>query len=106
MASLNFQPHEGQAFFGTIGMLKARFLRRLRLGPIGFRLEARECVSVSGRSGAGKSPLLRMVADLDPHDGDVCLDGAPCSTMAGVAALIPAAALLPPPAAGAAPSPR
>lgn len=62
-------------------MLEARSLRRLHLGPIDFKLEARECVSVAGKSGAGKSVLLRMVADLDPHDGDVLLDGAPCSGM-------------------------
>ena len=62
-------------------MLEARSLRRLHLGPIGFTLAARECVSVAGRSGAGKSLLLRMVADLDPHDGEVGLDGALCSAM-------------------------
>ena len=66
-------------------MLEARSLRRLHLGPIGFALEARECVSVSGQSGAGKSLLLRMVADLDPHGGEVLLDGVPCSAMAAPA---------------------
>lgn len=62
-------------------MLEARSLRRLHLGPIGFTLAACECVSVAGRSGAGKSLLLRMVADLDPHDGEVGLDGALCAAM-------------------------
>jgi ABC-type iron transport system FetAB ATPase subunit len=62
-------------------MLEARSLRRLHVGPISFTLAAGECVAVAGRSGAGKSLLLRMVADLDPHEGDSILDGAPCSGM-------------------------
>jgi ABC-type iron transport system FetAB ATPase subunit len=62
-------------------MLEARSLRRLHLGPIDFTLDAGRCVSVAGTSGAGKSLLLRMIADLDPHDGEVLLDGAPCSAM-------------------------
>jgi ABC-type iron transport system FetAB ATPase subunit len=33
------------------------------------------CIAIEGPSGAGKSVLLRMLADLDPHDGDVLLDG-------------------------------
>ena len=62
-------------------MLVAHALRRLHLGPIDFALAAGECVSVAGRSGVGKTVLLRMVADLDPHDGDATLDGAACSAM-------------------------
>ena len=34
-----------------------------------------ECVAIAGASGAGKSRLLRALADLDPCDGDVRLDG-------------------------------
>ncbi len=34
-----------------------------------------ECLAISGESGAGKSLFLRMVADLDPNDGEVSLDG-------------------------------
>jgi ABC-type iron transport system FetAB ATPase subunit len=62
-------------------MLEARALRRLHLGPIEFSLASGECVSVTGKSGAGKSVLLRMVADLDPHDGVATLDGKACSAM-------------------------
>jgi ABC-type iron transport system FetAB ATPase subunit len=62
-------------------MLEGHALRRLHLRPIDFVLRPGECVSVAGKSGAGKSVLLRMIADLDPHDGDVLLDGAPCSGM-------------------------
>ena len=34
-------------------------------------------MSIIGRSGGGKSVLLRLIADLDPHDGDVALNGRP-----------------------------
>src|SRR5690606_12692473 len=56
-------------------------LRRLHIGPIDFAIDAGECVSVSGRSGSGKSVLLRAIADLDPHEGDVFLEGRACSSM-------------------------
>ncbi|MDO5626200.1 MAG: ATP-binding cassette domain-containing protein [Pseudomonadota bacterium] len=62
-------------------MLELRALHRLHLGPIDLRIGAGECVSVMGASGAGKSVLLRMVADLDPHAGDALLDGRACSAM-------------------------
>ncbi|MGB8749997.1 MAG: ABC transporter ATP-binding protein, partial [Pseudolabrys sp.] len=56
-------------------------MSRLHVGPIDFSLLPGECVSVAGKSGAGKSVLLRIVADLDPHEGDTLLDGAACSGM-------------------------
>ena len=62
-------------------MLELRSLRRLHIGPVDFALEAGECVSVSGRSGSGKSVLLRAIADLDPHEGDIFLNGQACSSM-------------------------
>src|SRR5262245_37081078 len=62
-------------------MLEAHALRRLHLGPIDFALAAGECVSVAGKSGSGKTVLLRMVADLDPHQGEAMLAGEACSTM-------------------------
>jgi len=62
-------------------MLETRGLRRLHVGPIDLLLQPGECVSVAGRSGCGKSVLLRMIADLDPQDGDAWLDGEPCSQM-------------------------
>jgi ABC-type multidrug transport system ATPase subunit len=62
-------------------MLEARTLKRLGVGPIDLAMQAGTCVSLSGRSGAGKSVLLRMIADLDPHEGDALLDGRACSRM-------------------------
>ncbi len=50
------------------------------LGPFDLTIEAGETVSLSGSSGAGKSLLLRALADLDPHDGEVFLDGQSCQS--------------------------
>jgi ABC-type iron transport system FetAB ATPase subunit len=56
-------------------LLSVRALRSRFGGPFSFDLHAGECIAIEGPSGAGKSVLLRMLADLDPHDGDVLLDG-------------------------------
>jgi ABC-type iron transport system FetAB ATPase subunit len=58
-----------------------RGLRSSFGGPFSFTLHAGECVAIQGPSGAGKSVLLRMLADLDPHEGEVALDGRAASTM-------------------------
>ncbi len=39
------------------------------LKPINLQLESGETISISGESGAGKSLLLRAIADLIPHQG-------------------------------------
>ncbi len=62
-------------------MLEIRALHRLGVGPIDLRLADGSCLSLAGRSGSGKSVLLRMIADLDPHEGDAVLDGRACSGM-------------------------
>lgn len=47
-----------------------------------FDVAAGECLCVSGSSGAGKSLLLRAIADLDPHEGEIWLDGLACQATA------------------------
>ncbi len=42
---------------------------------IDLELAAGECLTVSGVSGSGKTRLLRAIADLDPHEGEIRLDG-------------------------------
>ncbi|MDG4813306.1 ATP-binding cassette domain-containing protein [Hydrogenovibrio sp. 3SP14C1] len=49
------------------------------LKPVSFSLAAEEVLVLSGVSGSGKSVLLRAIADLDPHDGDVRLEDKPQS---------------------------
>jgi len=46
-------------------------------GPFTLSVAPGECIAITGPSGSGKSLFLRMVADLDPNDGDVALDGRP-----------------------------
>lgn len=45
------------------------------LKPVDLTLAPGECVALHGPSGAGKTLLLRAIADLDPNDGEVWLDG-------------------------------
>ena len=55
--------------------LYAEGIRGPALGPISITLGRGECVCLCGPSGAGKTRLLRAIADLDVHDGQVHLDG-------------------------------
>ncbi len=64
-------------------MLEIEGLRYLDRGPLDFVIEPGECVSVMGASGSGKTLLLRALADLDPHEGRVCLDSLVCAEMPG-----------------------
>ncbi|MCG5532968.1 ABC transporter ATP-binding protein [Halorhodospira sp. 9621] len=41
------------------------------------------CAALAGPSGSGKSRLLRAIADLDPNDGAVHLDGSPREAYTG-----------------------
>jgi ABC-type iron transport system FetAB ATPase subunit len=61
--------------------LSARGLRSRFGGPFDFDVEAGECIAIQGPSGAGKSVLLRMLADLDPHEGEALLDGQSSASM-------------------------
>jgi len=45
-------------------------------------LWAGECIALRGPSGAGKTLLLRAIADLDPNEGLVCMNGRDRSTIA------------------------
>jgi len=56
-------------------MLTVRTLRSDRIGPIDLTLERGEITLLTGPSGGGKSLLLRSLADLDPHEGSVSLEG-------------------------------
>ena len=62
-------------------ILSVRELRSRFAGPFTFDVRAGECIAIQGPSGAGKSVLLRMLADLDPHDGAALLDGRSAASM-------------------------
>src|SRR5437764_9150333 len=63
-------------------VLQVRDLRTSILKRVSFTLSAAECIAVKGPSGAGKTLLLRAIADLDPNEGMVCLEGRDRSTIA------------------------
>jgi ABC-type iron transport system FetAB ATPase subunit len=48
---------------------------------VDLNVERGECVAVSGPSGSGKTLLLRAIADLDPHEGHIYLDGVECASV-------------------------
>lgn len=62
---------------GTLSIENLTFLGK---GPFTFSVKQGECVGLSGRSGIGKTQLLRAVTDLIPHQGSICLDGRDCSS--------------------------
>jgi len=53
---------------------KVKNLQVLDLSPWSFELMPAETVYLSGPSGSGKSKLLRAMADLDQHQGELELD--------------------------------
>ena len=56
-------------------MLHVVNLSRSGLQPFSFHMKGGECVVVRGASGAGKTLLLRALADLDPSRGQIALNG-------------------------------
>lgn len=56
-------------------MLRVRNLRVTGLAPVDLDLDAGDCIALSGPSGSGKTLILRSLADLDPSEGEVTLDG-------------------------------
>jgi phosphate-transporting ATPase len=71
------------AFQAGVPLLQVRDLRTNILKPASFSSSAGECIAVRGPSGAGKTLLLRAIADLDPNEGLVTLNGRDRSTIAG-----------------------
>jgi ABC-type iron transport system FetAB ATPase subunit len=69
--------------------MAVKFMSRLKIeslyyhnfGPISLTLSPSECVCISGPSGSGKTLLLRAIADMDPHEGEVYLDNSGCRQM-------------------------
>jgi len=55
--------------------LRIEGLRSPLAGPFDLEVRERGCLAITGPSGSGKSLFLRMVADLDPSEGRVWLDG-------------------------------
>jgi ABC-type multidrug transport system ATPase subunit len=48
-------------------------------GPYSFQIDPGQVAGLQGASGAGKTLLLRAIADLDPHQGQVRLGNMTCN---------------------------
>lgn len=48
------------------------------IGPVDLVIGSGECLVLSGPSGAGKTRVLRAIADLDRHTGRVVCEGVAC----------------------------
>jgi len=62
----NKTPHSG---------LKVSAISRLGLGPIDLDIKSGQITALMGPSGAGKTMLLRAIADLDPAGGEAFING-------------------------------
>ena len=59
-------------------MQPALLVKQLRsefAGPFELHLGGGSCAAITGPSGSGKSLFLRMIADLDPNQGEIWLNG-------------------------------
>ncbi len=52
-------------------MLRLEDLKIPNLEPVNLTIAPGECIGLSGESGTGKTRLLRAIADLDEHEGQV-----------------------------------
>jgi ABC-type multidrug transport system ATPase subunit len=64
-------------------VLRVDYLSIAGLPPLSFEVAPGQCLAIEGPSGSGKTRLLRAIADLDPADGYVFLDGVERAEIAG-----------------------
>src|SRR4051794_12093346 len=77
------QSEQEDSEFPTLPVLEVRDLRTAILKPASFALSMGECIAIRGPSGAGKTLLLRAIADLDPNTGTVILEDRDRSSIPG-----------------------
>lgn len=61
--------------------LRVANLRNRFAGPVTLDVPMGGCAAITGPSGSGKSLLLRMIADLDPNEGEAWLGDRPRAAM-------------------------
>lgn len=66
-------------------MLRVDYLAVPGLPTLSFEVASGECLAVEGPSGSGKTRVLRAIADLDPADGYLLLDGVERGEISGPA---------------------
>jgi len=72
------EPPANEECASSAAGLTLKAVRTLQFGPYNLHIAPGECISLQGESGSGKSLLLRAIADLDRHQGQVCLDSNIC----------------------------
>jgi len=56
-------------------MLEIKSVRSELFGPLSLSLRPGQCIAIMGKSGSGKSLFLRAIADLDPNEAEISLNG-------------------------------
>ena len=56
-------------------MLEIKSVKSKMVGPLSLSVKKGQCVAILGKSGSGKSLFLRAIADLDPNEGEIFLNG-------------------------------
>lgn len=56
-------------------LFEVKGLQGAHVPPVSFALGEAEVLTVRGESGVGKSQMLRALADLSPHEGEIRLSG-------------------------------
>lgn len=92
---MNRKEHDLSSSSPDTPRLLVEALQFARSGPYSFALEHRGCAGLNGVSGVGKTRLLRALADIDPSQGRVALNGRPREQFAApqwrcLVAMIPA----------------
>lgn len=64
-------------------MLRIEKLKADPLPALSFEVADGQCLAIEGPSGSGKTRLLRAIADLDPAQGRVFLDGVERAELSG-----------------------
>lgn len=59
--------------------LRLEALATHQVSAVSLEIPPGECVTLSAPSGAGKTRLLRAIADLDPHQGRIYVDDRECN---------------------------
>lgn len=63
--------------------LQVKNLSTRLLSGVDFEVPPGSCLTIAGPSGSGKSLLLRAIADIDPHEGEVSIDDRDSNSMTG-----------------------
>ncbi|MCF6323305.1 MAG: ATP-binding cassette domain-containing protein [Gammaproteobacteria bacterium] len=67
----------------VLSCLQVKNIQTHHVGPLSLTVTGDAAVSLRGQSGCGKSLLMRAIADIDPHQGEVLLNNTPREEFSG-----------------------